>query len=367
MTAPVVTSFLPTVGHTGGSTICEVRLASGTGFSLPPDPPTVGPDGIVPPPLPTVSVTFGGVPALDVAVQSPTLLYALSPISPTYTADPKKPAGRDWGPGFVDVVVTNLDAEGHPIAGESVTIAQAFEYRRPDLSQESHATTTIGRFMEELARQVCPTVDYARHTDWTDGGATVDLGTIAKMPALLIVDLSFEDSVQRPMGPQAVSYGDGHWARVREPDAVDAIGTMLGVAEDVVEIQNMMVGTRKFFKKGPILQVPRTSNVLPGLLANGAYDQSGGTVGYTIEFQITDPVKLTTQGASNSPLKTFAFAFAIRGILLEDWPGVVEQGVSDTPAGVAHESTIGITSTADNGVELATEAKAANPTNWRGW
>ncbi len=354
MTAPTVTSFLPTVGHTGGSTVCEIQLSgSGTGFNLPPDP-VPGPDGIVPEPLPTVSVTFGGVPALDVAVQSSTLLYALSPISPTYTQIGNR---RDWGPGFVDVVVTNLDANGNPIAGESVTLTQAFEYRRPDLSVESHATTTIARFMEELARQVCPTVDYARHTDWTDGGATVDLGQIAKMPALLIVDLSFEDSVQRPMGPQAVDYGDGHWARVREPDAVDAIGTMLGVAENVVEIQNLMVGTRKLFKKMPLLQVPRTSNVLPGLLANGAYDQSGGTVGYSIEWQVTDPVKLTTQGASNSPLKTFAFAFAIRGILLEDWPGVVQQGVSDTPVGVAHESTIGITTVADDGVVLATQSR----------
>lgn len=322
-----------------------------TGLNLPAPPP---PTGVAPDPIPSVSVTFGGAPALDVAVQSSTLLYALTPISPAYTVLPT--GARDWGPGLVDVVVQNLDPlTGLPVPGEAVTLTAAYEYRRPDLSRESHATTAFGRLLEELARQVCPTVDYARHTDWTDGGATIDFGQVAKMPALLVVDLTFEDSVQHPQGPQEVDYGDGHWARTREPDAVDAIGTILGVAESTVEIQNMVLGARKFFKKNALLQVPRSSTSLN--VAEGRYDQSGGTVGYTMEMQITDAAKFTA-GGNNSNLKTFAFAFAIRGILVEDWPGVVEQGVSDTPAGVAHEGTIGITTTADE-VDLATQPRWA--------
>ena len=344
MAVPSVSSLLPAVGHSGGRTIVAIQ---GGPFPLPAPPPV---NGVAPDPIPTVAVTFGGVPALDVAVESSTLVYALTPISPAYTV--VEGGARDWGPGFVDVTVQNLDPlTGLPVPGESVTLPSAYEYRRPDLSRESHTTTAFGRFLEELARQVCPTVDYARHTDWSDGGATVDLGQIAKMPALLVVDVTFEDSVQHPQGPQAVDYGDGNFARTREPDAVDAIGTVLGVAESVVEIQNLMVGTRLFFKKNPLLQVPRSSTALD--IAAGHYDQSEGTIGYTLQMQITDAAKLTA-GGNNSNVKTFAFLFAIRGILVEDWPGVVEQGVSDTPAGVAHENTVGITTTADT-VELATQ------------
>ena len=324
----------------------------GTGFPLPPAPP---PTGVVPDPIPTVSVTFGGVPALEVSVASSTLLYAVAPISPAFTLDPTKPTGRDWGPGFVDVVVQNLDPlTGLPVPGESVTLPNAFEYRRPDLSAESHLSTTFARFMEELARQVCPTVDYARHTDWSDGGGSMDFAQIAKMPALLVVDMTAEDSVQRPQGPQAIDYGDGNYARMREPEAVDIIGTVLGVAEFVNEIQNLMVGCRLFFKKNQFLQVPRSSAALN--VATGAYDLSGPTIGYTVQYTITDPAKFTA-GGNNSNLKTFAFAYAIRGVLLEAIPGVVENGVSDTPAGVPHESTIGITMRADDGVTLATQAK----------
>jgi hypothetical protein len=342
VTAPTVSSLLPAVGHTGGR--CVTAL-TGTGFNLPPPP---SPTGVVPDPIPTVSVTFNGVPALDVAVQDSTLIYALTPISPTYTLLPS--GQRDWGPGFVDVVVQNLDPlTGLPVPGESVTLTSAFEYRRPDLSAESHATTTFACFMAELARQVCPTVDYARHTDWSDGGASIDLGQIAKMPALLVVDMEMQDSVQRPQGPQAVDYGDGNFARVREPEAVDIVGTIIGVAETTVEIQNMALGAKLFFKKNARLAVPRSSTALD--VQTGAYDTSGGTISYTIEFQITDPIKFTA-GGNNSNVKTFAFAYAIRGVLIESWPGVMEQGVSDTPATLPHESTTGITVVADNGVEM---------------
>jgi hypothetical protein len=334
MTVPTITRLSPTLGHTGGRTLVEIE---GSGFALPSEPPAE--EIPVPDPVPSVAVMFGGVPALDVAVESDTIVFALTPICPLPMTS--GPGSNDLPfPATVDVVVQNLDVNGDPMPGEVVTAAAAYEYRRPDLSQENHATTTVRALIEELRRQILPVVDYAVHTDYADNGATeINLAYLATMPALVILNLRFPDAaVGRRQGVQAAKMTlEGVFARRREPVTVDAVMELLGVADNDTELQGLMVATRLFFQKNPTLSVPRNP-----------LGPSAGTIAYTLDFQFGDPMTLTVSGSgANSNLLTFSLGCAIRGIVLEEMPGLPEQGIVGTPAGLAHEATRAVTEVAD--------------------
>lgn len=342
MAVPTITSIAPARGHTGGHTLVEII---GSGFALPPAPPDTG---VVPAPAPSVSVTFGGVPALDVAVESSTTLFAVSPISPATSLD--KNGSIDIGPGFVNIVLQNLDENGEAIDGESVTATDAFEYVRPDVSVESHATIAIARLMEEMRRQIHPRVDFAVHTDWSDNdGNNLNLAYLPQLPALLLTDIEFQASPYGAQGPQEADYGDGRFGSLREPDTVDASLVILGVAETVVEIGNLMTNVIKFFKKNSVLQVP--CNPAEAYAADRAsYIPSnwvGGIVEYPLEHVVAEPVRLTVQG-QNTNIKMFAYAVAVRRITLDDTPGLPTEGTTETPAGVPHEAVIGMTTVVDD-------------------
>jgi hypothetical protein len=88
---PVVTSFTPTSGPVAGGTIVTI---TGSGFGQG-DPNTL--------------VTFGGTEASEVAVESPTEIEAVTPVSPLPGS----------GAGAVPVVIT--DAGGTTIAGQKFT------------------------------------------------------------------------------------------------------------------------------------------------------------------------------------------------------------------------------------------------------
>lgn len=351
MAVPTITSIAPARGHTGGRTLVEI---TGTGFALPPDPPDTG---IAPAPAPSVAVTFGGVAALEVAVESDTVVFALSPISPATSMTTKDQL--DIGPGFVDIVVQNLDADGEAIDGESVTAADAFEYVRPDLSQESIATIAIARLIEELRRQILPNVDFAVHTDWSDNdGNSLNLAYLPTLPALLLTDIEFPLSAMQIQGHQAIDYGDGRFAVMREPTLVDITCVVLGVAETMVEVGNLMTQVMLFWKKNNVLQVPRSpaqtysedrASYIPA-------NWTGGALDCPLENMVAEPVRITVQG-SNTNLKTFAFAAAVRRVPIEDAPGLPTEGTSETPAAVAHESILGMTTEADD-VTIARQRKA---------
>lgn len=340
MAVPTITLIEPAQGHTGGRTVVEIQ---GTGFMLPLDPPA-GVFPVVEPP-PSVAVFFGGEPALDVAVESDTVCFAVSPICPLPMTGGQGKNDLPF-PAVVTITLQNLDAQGAAVPGELATAATPFEYLRPDLSKESHGTITLACFIEELRRQVTPGVDHAVHSDYSDNGATeLNLAYLPPMPALVILSMAFLDAVGRPQGAQASPMTtSGNFARRREPVVLDVEMDILGISNDPTELKNLLFATRTFFQINPELRVPRNIT-----------DPSQGIVKYTLDFAFGDPMTVTAGAQeTNSNLMNFSLKCAIRGLTIEQMPGLPEQGTTDTPATLAHAGTVGVTHE-DDQVEVEME------------
>ncbi|MCI4355225.1 MAG: IPT/TIG domain-containing protein, partial [Thermoplasmata archaeon] len=157
MAVPTITSVSPVVGPTGGGNLVEVRGANFKLWVIP--PPTSGP---LPPPTPTVRVSFDGVPGSGVLVASATRLFVRAPKSPLA---PVKP---DYGEGSVDVEVANLQPSGAPVVGEVMTAVDAYAYQRVNLAIESDLLRFVRTIIRELRLQVHPNVSLTTHTDWDE-------------------------------------------------------------------------------------------------------------------------------------------------------------------------------------------------------
>jgi hypothetical protein len=123
MSVPTFTSISPASGLSIGLT--GVKIV-GTNFRPAPSPPPVGYTGTGS--QQTMSVTFNGVEADAVMVADSTTIWTATP---EYFGD-----DADL-PDTVDVVLTNLDDDGNPISGETVTEADAFTYKRQDMSKDT--------------------------------------------------------------------------------------------------------------------------------------------------------------------------------------------------------------------------------------
>ena len=159
MSVPTITSISPSSGLTIG--LSAVKIV-GTNFRVAPSPPPAAHlgTGVW---QQTVSVTFNGVAADGVMVCSDTLIYVATP---EYFGEPSQV------PAAVDVVVTNLDNDGNPIAGETVTETDGFTYKRQDLTAEGAlkwvATQLVVWFQRHVLENTVRTTDDEYSDDPSD-------------------------------------------------------------------------------------------------------------------------------------------------------------------------------------------------------
>ncbi len=125
---------------------------------------------------------------------------------------------------------------------------------------------------------------------------------------------------------------------------VDVNLTVVGVSNDPVEILNLMVAVRGYFKK----------NSQVTLLREPA-DPSKGTVSYDVGFSIVSGVGVSHIG-DNSNVESFAGQVTVFGVMFEDIPGLPRAKPAGIPAGLPHEATTGFGWVAD-GAEVGTQAK----------
>jgi hypothetical protein len=124
-----------------------------------------------------MSVTFDGVEADAIMVVDDTTIWAATP----------EYAGNDL-PEAVDVVLTNLDDDGAPIAGETVTEADAYTYKRQDLSRATDGAihwvneNLILWFRRHLIENVAIMTDPEYSDNPSDG--VIALG---ELPAIVLV------------------------------------------------------------------------------------------------------------------------------------------------------------------------------------
>ena len=170
MAVPTIISVAPVTGATIGGYLLRV---TGTGFRLPPAPPA----GYVGGPAPiTVVVKVGGVAATSVNVWSATLLDCLVP---EYTGAPLATSAAQA------VQVMNLDDNGVPIVGETVTAAGAFSYVPTSIIAETRLDIANRMVLRFLARHVLANTVWRTHPDFDDSPADLtDSLAQARLPVL---------------------------------------------------------------------------------------------------------------------------------------------------------------------------------------
>jgi len=174
MATPTITTISPETGGTRGATLLEI---AGTNFRCRPTayglPPLVS--------GPTVRVTIGGHACPKVYPVSSSLLGVLTPRcvqNPNRAVD--SPDYDVFPP--LDVVVTNLDDSGNPIAGESATLPLGFTYSRQLLGApivgtdlEPPVSQVLRAFVQDLRRDVWRSVSVRAAPDFADEGASYTL------------------------------------------------------------------------------------------------------------------------------------------------------------------------------------------------
>jgi hypothetical protein len=391
MAVPTLASVTPNDGHSGGRTLVQLV---GTNFKLPNPPPVFGP---APAPPPSVRVKFGGREATDVKVWSATSLYcttpdhdelqvltawtSVDPATDTFTlvahglanATPVRleetagalPAGlrndvayyvvgaaantfqlsltvggpavdvtgtgsgRAVSIGAHDVVVENVDDDGALVPGETATLAKAFTFRRPDLSEESELARVVRAMLRMLKRQVLENVQFVTHTDFDPTtGDQLSLANVQKLPAIVLANFEMVDD---PAYPDAIRNDfpadAGRFIERRPPAVVMVKYDLIGVSDDPLEILNLVQVVRLFFAKNVFLFVDRSAS-----------DPSLGQVRYDLEWSAAGPVSVSHAG-DNSNVESFGGEVRIRGVLLEDIPGVSQAKIPGIPARYPHEST----------------------------
>jgi hypothetical protein len=325
MAVPVVNHILPyglevgdpSEGPTSGRTLVEIF---GRNFRLPPDPLETGPcgdiySGIVVADEPrTVSVTFGGVEALEVDVISPIKLKVVTPISPLAATEVD-----NYGAGDVDVVVTNLDDDEVAIPGETVTVTDGFTYRHTklDATNPSDLLRLVEILIHELKRQVLPEVVLTVHTEYdSDTSDGLNITDLAQLPAVMLlgpdtVENRFYSINERPEEEVENSVTEIR----RKPRTVDLLFDLVVVSDFTMELLNLMSIMNDFVNRNPYLYMYKDPN-----------DLSLGQVRYEFAFQANGDFKVSTK-PSTSNIRSFTGAVVIRGFDIEGLAGFSEEAV----------------------------------------
>lgn len=295
----------PVEGPTAGGQLVEIY---GDGFALPDTDPvavTVG-DVVVADSAPSVSVTFGGEEALEVHVTASNRIVVLTPPSPLSltTTDPEH--GTQWGVGAVDVVVTNLDANGDPVPGESVTLAGGYSYRqvRLDNANESDLARLVRTLILELNRRVISNVVFTVDTDF-DSDTTSTEVDIARLPAIVLQGPRTEENRFYSLNAQQDVLEGSDVVIRRRSHTVDLRFDIVGIADHAVEALNMLTLCTRFVEDMPFISMARDPD-----------DSSKGDARWEFDFDGVSGFELATR-PNNSNLNTFSGSVVIRGFDIE--------------------------------------------------
>lgn len=285
MTAPTITSITPSSGLAVGDVFVEIV---GTNFNL----QAQG----------SITVTFGGKPAVRSAVISATRLFAVAP-----AGDPD--AGST--PGAVDVVVTNTTPQppGSPLV-ESATKVKAFTYKRPsiatpnNLTNHSSVALVTRTLVTEFQRAVLKNTQHDRHPDYASLEAALRGETDkAESPSLKILGPKIRrDRFYSNSDPVDVATGGGNWADMFPSSVVMLQYDIVGVGGDYAEAMNLWTEVSRYFDHNDVLKVNIASSKL------GPED-----VEYPLEPQWDTKGDFRSH-SSRQGLEQFTQTFLVRGV-----------------------------------------------------
>lgn len=292
MSVPTFSSIEPSEGSAQGRFLVMI---TGSNFRIPDPAPLLGYVGGAEPR--TLRVTIDGEEAISAYAMSDTQLVALLP---AYRGDPDV----ETIPASV-VTIENLDNDGNPIPGESVTAADAFTYLRPQLDGATSLQWIVRSLLREFKRQVFPNTVLTTHTDFDDTtGDALNIVALAKLPALVLTgpDLR-KNTFYSEHGGVQISSGARSSDRKQAPRTVDLLFELIGAADNSGVLLNLMAAVESFFERNKFLVVDRNPD-----------DAGAGRVQYEMELTADAAV----QSRSNeSNVRHFLGAFEIRGFDVE--------------------------------------------------
>jgi hypothetical protein len=302
MAIPTIATISPDNVPTGGRTLIEI---TGTNFKVPTLPPALlepSPD-----PIPTVEVLFNTTPGTEVAVISATRLFILVPKSPISVN-----AANNYGEGSVDVTINNLDDNGDPIVGETVTLADGLAYSRAQLATQSDFARLIRDLIHEFRLQTIPNVSISTHTEFDPNtGDLLNITGLAQLPGIALIGPDLvENRFYSQNKPQvSLSSTPGEYLKRRVGYTVDMEFTIVGVSDLKMEILNLMAAVNSYFERNKYIEFQRDAS-----------DSSLGTVQYEIDLTADGDLK-TIETPNDSNIRAFSGRFVIRGFDMQDLTG----------------------------------------------
>lgn len=243
-----------------------------------------------------VRVVFGDVPAVVVSVREEAGLRI---------ADVRTPAHQ---PGVVPIELTNLDAAGDPVPGETVVAPSTYRFARPTVAREADLTRVIRQLLRELKRQVLANVSATVSVDYDDTVVDgLNIIAMAKVPSLVLsgptlranrfyaANVPHEDLVDGISGPELV--------RRKPPYTVDLVFTLTAASERTAELFNLMAAVATFLNRNRWLELQRDPD-----------DASRGTV----RWELDADGELRTQLAGRDDVRAFTCGFVVRGFDVDE-------------------------------------------------
>lgn len=254
-------------------------------------------------------VRFGGEEATEVAIESTTKLWCLTPVG---------------DPGVVDVRVDNLDDNGEPIAGETATLANAYTYARPYIIVPKGATS-LDRYRGDLHRLVMQVVTEWRrqvlentvlkkpHKDYSDNPSSGKV-RLSKLPGIVMFGPRL--TVNRELSEPSFEnhdYTAGLFKRRRHVEARDVSFTFSAVCESQFEALNLLEVIDRFFDKNTSIKLLR--------------DPTNSSRGYAEFEMIYTDLASVTPDIDGDNQTVIEGGFFVQGFEMQSSAGFTDDGV----------------------------------------
>jgi hypothetical protein len=243
-----------------------------------------------------VEVRFGDAPAIIVSVRDEAGVSIAQVRTPGHAEAP------------VDVTLSNIDAAGKPVAGESITLAGTYRFLRPRIVREADLTRLIRALLRELKRQVIENVSLSVAVDFDDAPLEgLDVTAIAKLPSLVLSGPRIKENrfySTNTLEEEVVAGAKGPEIRRRRPPfTVDVEFALTGASDRAIELLNMMTAVAAFLDRNRWLSMER--------------DPASPTAG-EVRWEMDASGELQTNLDGKDDVRAFTWGLVIRGFDVDE-------------------------------------------------
>jgi len=285
MGIPTISGLTPDSGLPRGGTLVTIQ---GTNFRVQDDGDDWNEE-----PAQSVKVTFDGVECDTLWVRSEGLIECIVPPTEEATL-----LSQDVSTFDVDVVVTNIDNDGLPIASETVTAEEAFTYTKATLNPTTEVyeveTAVVKELINYLKRNLPVAVVLATHPDFKEFSSD-PYPQEAEEPAIYLVGPDWErDTIGGVIVGEEFEQSDSEQFRVMEVYFFNF--DIVGVSDKLRLVNNLASIFQDTIERAPDLEI----------------SYNGGTIYVPIE-SVTPPRSFQAR-SSKDGLNQFSASIRLVGV-----------------------------------------------------